>query len=65
MEINKHFRSEITEEPEQSPSTLFVYLIKLQLWAANMGLSLRAFLPSFNRNLCWHLFCINLQYTCF
>lgn len=65
MEIDEHFRSEIKEDPEQSPATLFVYLNKLQLWAANLGSALHIFLPSFNGNLCWHPFWINLQYTGF
>lgn len=55
MEINKHFRSEIKDDPEQSPSTPFVYLEKLLLWAANLGLGLHSVLPSFTSNLCWLL----------
>lgn len=61
MEINVRFRSEIKEDPEQSPSALPVYLNKLYLWSANLLLGLHTFLHSFNRNVCWHNFWINLQ----
>lgn len=64
MEINKHFKREIKDDPEHSPSALFVYLKKLLLWAANLGLGLRTVLCSFTSNLCWLLSLLDKSSIC-